>query len=531
MSNKSNISRRNFIKSSVGVTAVSMMSGLFPFTASAINDRQSESLSYSSDEKKYVLSGFAEIDITPDIGMEEPGGYGKRFHKTLHDPCKARAVVFDDGIKSVAMVGIDALLIPRHLVLSARRKIEQKCKINGDAILIAASHSHSSGPTGMIQPGEYDHANELVKTLAYEKSSCADPKYLETVENAIVDAVFQAYNSRGESLMGVGKGIEDKVAFNRRFRMKDGTSITHPGQGNPDIIEPAGPVDPEVGVIGVWDKNGKCTGCIVNYACHATTNPGGISANWIFYMEQTIRGAMGPDCIVIFVPGANGDITQVNNISPYKSPVGEDWTRFVGAQVGAEAVKVLLNMPRGAMIPIDSKIKILELDRRAPSPSRVKKCYDMVKKTPAEVGPVEWIFAKEIVLLDAKLKKEPKEEVEVQSIQIGPAVFITNPAEFFCQLGLNIKKKSPFKYTFPVELANGCVGYVPTVEAFGKGGGGYETRLTSYSNLEIQAGNKIVDAGVGLSHSMTPGIEPEFLKAPPYSGQPWSYGNVKPELK
>jgi hypothetical protein len=114
-------------------------------------------------------AGFAERDITPALGMEQPGGYSKVFHRTLHDPCKVRAVVLDDGRSRVALVGIDALLIRSQVVDPVREEICQKCGIPPQAILIGASHSHSSGPTGMILPGEFDEASPLVKTLAYAK--------------------------------------------------------------------------------------------------------------------------------------------------------------------------------------------------------------------------------------------------------------------------------------------------------------------------------------------------------------------------
>jgi neutral ceramidase len=119
--------------------------------------------------------------------------------------------------------------------------------------------------------------------------------------------------------------------------------------------------------------------------------------------------------------------------------------------------------------------------------------------------------------------------VEVQAIQVGPAVFLTNPAELFVEYGLELKKQCPFPFTFPVELANGGVGYVPTEEAFGPHGGGYETRLTSYSNLEISAGRQMVEAGLRLAREFTPGKTPEPPKAPPFKA-PWSYGDVPPEL-
>ena len=477
-----------------------------------------------------LKAGFAERDITPEIGMEMPGGYGKVFHQKLHDPCKVRAAVFDDGKRRVALVGVDALMVPRHLVEAARKEIQEQCGIPPEAVLIGASHSHSSGPTGMVQPGEFDHSSALVKVLAYEKSSGAHAGYVGRVRAEVVAAVRAADAARAEALCGAGTGIEDKAGFNRRFRMKDGVVFTHPGKGNPDIIAPAGPIDPQVGVIGAWDKDGKLLGCVVNYACHATTSPDGISANWICYLEKTIRGALGADAVVVFLQGFSGDVTQVDNLDPHVNPGAEEWCRLVGGRVGAEAVKLLLSMyPAEAAPPLATRQKVLRIPRRKPTPEKVKRALDIVRQDPKAAGVTEWTFAKETVMLDALIAREPVVDAEVQAIQVGPAVFVSAPGEMFCQLGLDIKKGSPFKLTCPVELANGVVGYVPTEEALGPHGGGYETRLTAYTNLVPDAGTQMVKAGVELARQLTPAPIPEPPKAPPYKA-PWAYGNVPPEL-
>ena len=150
------------------------------------------------------------------------------------------------------------------------------------------------------------------------------------------------------------------------------------------------------------------------------------------------------------------------------------------------------------------------------------------RETPQERS-AEWLFAKETVLLDHLVKKEPVLDVELQAIQIGPAVFLANPAEYFCQFGLDLKAASTFPYTFPVELANGTAGYVPTREAMSESGGGYETRLTSYSNLIVGVGETIRDDLLELASSLTPGELPKQPPAPPFTETQWALGDARPE--
>ena len=141
----------------------------------------------------------------------------------------------------------------------------------------------------------------------------------------------------------------------------------------------------------------------------------------------------------------------------------------------------------------------------------------------------EWTFAKEIVLLDALLAKHPAAEAEVQAVQVGPAVFVTESGGVL----LPVRAGSEGPVCIPVHLSGRAGQRLRRLRADRRGagphGGGYETRLTSYSNLRPDAGRRLIEAGLELAASMKPGKVPEPAIAPPFQA-PWSYGNVPPEL-
>jgi neutral ceramidase len=58
----------------------------------------------------------------------------------------------------------------------------------------------------------------------------------------------------------------------------------------------------------------------------------------------------------------------------------------------------------------------------------------------------------------------------------------------FAEIGLEIKRRSPLRPTFSIELANGCDGYLPTPEQHALGG--YETWAATSSFLEVEASRK-----------------------------------------
>ncbi len=103
------------------------------------------------------------------------------------------------------------------------------------------------------------------------------------------------------------------------------------------------------------------------------------------------------------------------------------------------------------------------------------------------------VYARETVLL---AKYPPTVKAKLQALRVGDLGIVAVPCEVFVEIGLEIKKTSPLKPTFTIELANGYNGYLPTPEQHKLGG--YETWRARSSYLEPDASTKIVATLRGL---------------------------------
>jgi hypothetical protein len=417
--------------------------------------------------------GFAEADITPELGSQSPGGMRARRLNRVHDPLKAVAMVIRSEPATVALVGIDAIFISEECASQARGAITRDTKIPGSCVLIGASHTHGGGPVATCFESE------------------ADPKYVDLVARRIAEAVSTAYHSLHAAEVSDGIGHEPSISFNRRFLMRNGRQVTHPGKNNSDIVRPAGPIDPDVGVLAARAPGGDLLGIFVNFGCHLTVMGGdGFTADYVANLREHVRRHFkNPRLPVGFLLGSAGDVTQVDN-QRTGSEFGEDWADLFGLSLSGEVVQTIGRMKW------QKTARVRAVQNFAPIPIREPR--DAALERP-ELGlgsgaSIEELYARERLHVEQERKSKPVISCEVQGVQIGELALVTNGAEFFCQLGLDIKAASPFPRTWVVSLANQWIGYVPTPSAFYAGG--YEPRTARSAKMAPWAGQSLVEASL-----------------------------------
>jgi hypothetical protein len=424
-----------------------------------------------------LQAGFGSADITPPQGLDIPGGFVPRPNKGSRDRLLATACVLHDGTTTLALVGVDLLLVADTVVAAARARIEKATRLPPTHVLINASHTHSGGP--VVRHGQ------PVEGLAYGGD----------VVRGIADAVTRAWGALHACEVGIGSGQETSIAFNRRFRMKDGREVTHPGKpGTPHhdkIVCPAGPVDAEVGVLAVRYKPGEVGGLVVNFGCHSTVVGGDlVSADYPGYVRRHLQGHYGRDVPVVFLLGACGDVTQVDNLSAGRDG-GPEHADLMGRKLAAEAARVAARVAWLKEAPLAVSAATLTLAYR-PEPDVER------ERPPFGLGSggadLEERYAGWRRELAEARRKAPGVVTEVQALRIGPLGVVTDGAELFAADGLRIKAASPLPRTWVATLTNDWVGYVPTASAFYAGG--YEARTGRASFLAADAGQLLVEASL-----------------------------------
>jgi neutral ceramidase len=422
------------------------------------------------DGMSRLQAGSAVTIITPPLGTQLSGSFEYREAETVDDDLTVRALVLDNGATCLALIICDLIAIPATVVEAARSRIAVAQAIPPSQIMISCTHTHT-GPatTGLL-------------------AASPDPAYLEWLVSRIVDSVVIAGSRRIPARVAWGVADTQGVCFNRRFRMRDGAVIFNPPFDDPDVLDPVGPVDPQLTALLVEDQHGTPVALWANLALHFVGHDNfaaAVSADYYGDYARAVQSALGDQCHGLLTNGASADINNRDLDRVVDLPLGTKRARLVGLAVAATAIQATMMQRRHDALPLAAKSIPFTVARRPITHGDVALAQHILagamdieapaggfsfvvgQPIPADKLPT---YARETLALAAM---PAGIKTELQVMRIGDLALVGLPGEVFVQFGLAIKARSPFPRTTVVSLANDYIGYIPTHEAFRQGG--YET--------------------------------------------------------
>src|SRR4029078_7001561 len=98
----------------------------------------------------------------------------------------------------------------------------------------------------------------------------ASVNYPEMLRDRLIEVIVSANRTLSPATLELVSGREDRVSFNRRYHMKDGTVVTNPGISNANVVAAAGPMDPDFPFILI-SKDKTPVGSLTVFAMHLDT--------------------------------------------------------------------------------------------------------------------------------------------------------------------------------------------------------------------------------------------------------------------
>ncbi len=455
--------------------------------------------------------GAAQVDITPQTGVHLSGDISRhRPARLVWDPLYARAIVLGSGDRTVCILTLDVTIVTEDYTQRIRQAASEATGLQPDAIMVHAVQNHSAPSLGvfMVDPEFQGIPPEHEWIKGSEKG------YSAWAADRAVEAIVKAHESLQPAQVGMGSGIEGRMAFNRRAVMRDG-KVCMPGNAWPEPLGPThiryieGPIDPELGVVCLRGDSLEMPAVVASYTCHPVhVFPRPIvSGDWPGALSEELANACAGDPVVLVVNGACGNI---NPWPPFDPDYVEDH-RTMGRTLAQMASKVIKALEFSDEAPVDFAVRRLPIPLRELTSDDLQWARGLLDANPQPLWTddsctavdSDWMVAASIWSVHLMRRRSETLDYEVQVIRIGDCAIVGLPGEPFVECGLQIKIASPTYPTYIAHCTTQYVGYIPTPDSLQRGGHEVSTRY--WAKLAPEAFDMIVDGATGLLNEVFAG--------------------------
>ena len=404
-----------------------------------------------------MKTGFAKIEITPPLGSNLNGYYRERYADHIIEPLYATAVAYSDGKNTALTISLDISEILQRDTNDIRAKVSKHTGIPFEAVFMACIHTHTAPVISEIR-GFFKR----------------DEDYYNDFCNKICLCAAEAIDDMKDSVISVARGKAEGISFIRRFRMKDGSTVTNPPLKMMDQVSgPIGEPDETVQLIKIQREDAPDI-AIVHYANHPDVIGGkGICPDWPGFMRDAVESALakeanGKGVRVVFFNGAQGDVNHCDRIGGVIRN-GVEQSRHMGRVLAGAVLSIYTYTEPVSCELIHFKQNMARVATAKGTEEDVAKAKLLNEKYAAgEENTIPGFTFNDIVMARKYLRLEEVENfvnLNVLCIALGDVAFVGLPGEPFTDIGRQIKENSPFSTTIVCCNANGSEGYFPTDEA------------------------------------------------------------------
>ena len=425
-----------------------------------------------------LKAGFARVDATSSLGAFMDGYFVPRYVEGVLDALQLDCLALACGQDKVLLMSIDTCEIETGYSDRVRQHVSQVTGVPVEAIFFHATHTHTGA------------------SLYNRVPPCdMDLQYQEYIYHRAADVAVMALEDLKPARMGYAVAQAPKIAFVRRFRMKDGSVQTNPGVNNPDILHPIGDVDERVNVLR-FDREGADSVVLMNFGCHPDTVGGKkLSGDWPSFARAAVERSI-PGTKAIFFNGAEGDVNHVN-VHPVGGDLNDLFNDFDDVTRGYGHARHMGNVVAGGVLQVYDKVRYVDVDSlrfaqkliKIPSNMPTAEELEQARKLDAlhKAGrdaeiPYTGMMLTTVVAEAGRmvdLAEGPEYyELSLGAVALGGVAMVAIPGEPFTGIGRGLKETPDWSVVLPCCLTNGCEGYFPMQDSYDEGG--YEARSSYY---------------------------------------------------